>query len=81
MQRPKKFKASGRVTSPWIRDTSGFWHGFGGVFNFIGGDDNSFDTTTPWWVRDAEAIRQDWEKVGDDFRRALAMPVKGLHEK
>ena len=75
MPQENKIMASGQITSQWIRDKSGFWHGLMFAYNFLGGRDDDFDTATPWWVRDAEAIRLDWEKVGDDFRRALAMPA------
>jgi len=73
-------KLSGQITSPYIRDKSGFWNGFGNIFNVYGGRDDDYDTTTPWWVRDREAIRQDWEKIGDDFRAALVMPIKDLND-
>jgi len=80
MSQTKTIKGSGQITSPWIRNNSGFWRGFGSVFNLFGGHDDDFDTATPWWVRDAEAIRLDWERVGDDFRGVLAMPMMRLHE-
>ena len=58
--------------SPWLRGKHGFLKGMGSVMSLFGGYyTEDFDIVTPWWVRDAEAIRRDWENVGDDFRKVM----------
>jgi hypothetical protein len=46
-----------------------FLRGFASAFDITGGVEVP-DLTTGW-QRDGEAIRGDWQRVGDDMRRAM----------
>lgn len=59
------------ATSPWIRIRFGFLRGMGSVLDVCGESSGDCDTQTPWWLRDRDAIRHDWERVGELFQNAL----------
>jgi hypothetical protein len=46
-----------------------FLDGFMSAFDITGGVKTPDPTTG--WERDGEAIRGDWQRVGDDMRRAM----------
>jgi hypothetical protein len=50
-----------------------FLKGFASVFNFSGGALISIHDIDSGFQKDKEALAGDWQRVGDDMRRAMNM--------
>ena len=56
--------------------SSPFMWGIGSVIDIRGGERFRTRRPMPKRLSDGEALRRDWEKVGNDIRKAMAMEAE-----
>lgn len=61
----------------WFKHWRGWLRGFGSVIDLFGVSYGTTITKEEAWEEDCEAIRSDWQAVGDDLQAAIERHREG----